>query len=78
MQVNQNVFKFKFKFIKQQSLESILQVAKTYNRHKTNKCYMYNTVHKIKEQKTLRPHEHYIKFTVQKLNEYSVLPSYIL
>jgi len=32
------------KFIKQQRASRVLQVAKTFNRHKTNKRYMYYTL----------------------------------
>ena len=42
-------------------------------KRKTNKHYMYICIHysqnKKKIKKTLRPHEHYIKFTVQKLTK---------
>jgi len=48
--VQRLIIKFKFKFIKTtKGSKGLLQVAKTYNRHKTNKRYMY----------TLYPHVYF-------------------
>jgi len=51
-------------FFNNKGLESLLQVAETYNSPKSNKRYAY-TLFTIR----LIPHEHSVNFTVQKLTK---------